>query len=192
MLNSLRFCAGITVVKPTLLLVCLAMATALTAGCASMSEKECLTVNWLDKGFRDGRNGEPLTRIEDHREACSKVGVMLDLPQYVKGRDQGILHYCTPGNGLEEGRRGRQYRNACPAHLEHQFLDSHRQGKKIYDADQRIEELNRESRQIEQTLRDEEDKKKRSKLRQDLREIDRQLLRARDDLRYLERRIKYR
>ena len=173
-------------------LISVAMAIVLTSGCASMSEQECLTANWLDAGFRDGRNGEPLTRIEDHRNACSKVGVSPDRTQYLKGRDQGILLYCTPENALQEGRQGRQYRNACPAHLEHRFLGAYQQGKQIYDADQYVEKLTRESRQIEQALKDEEDNKQRRILRQELRDIDRQLQRARDDLRHLEGRLNYR
>src|SRR5690554_6332159 len=90
-------------------------------GCASMSEKECLTVNWEEQGFRDGRAGHPRARVEDHRDACSKVGVIPDLVRYQKGREQGVLEYCTPQNALAEGRVGRHYRNACPVSLERDF-----------------------------------------------------------------------
>lgn len=163
----------------------------LLSSCASMSEQQCLTANWLDQGFRDGRNGEPLTRIEDHRQACAKVGVTPDQRLYFKGRDQGILLYCTPDNAIQEGRLGRAYRNACPAHLEHSFLLAYEQGKQIYDVEQHIEKLNTESKQLEQALRKEEDRDQYRYLRQELRDIDRQLQRAREDLRYLERRLRY-
>ncbi|HZJ94103.1 MAG TPA: DUF2799 domain-containing protein [Thiopseudomonas sp.] len=169
----------------------LAALTVFISGCASMSEQECLTANWLDQGFRDGRNGQPLSRVEDHRQACAKVGVRPDLQLYLQGRERGIMHYCTPENAIEQGRLGRPYRNACPAHLEHRFLLAYEQGKKIYDAEQRIETLNRESKQLEQRLKSEKDKDSRRYVRQELRDVDRQLQQAREDLRYLERRLRY-
>lgn len=169
----------------------LAVAAVFVSGCASMSEQECLSANWLDQGFRDGRNGQPLRRFEEHRQACAKVGVRPDQRLYLQGREQGIVHYCTPENAFEEGRLGRQYRNACPAHLEHGFLLAYEQGKLVYDAEQRIEKLNRESRQLEQRLKTEKDKDSQQSIRQELRDVDRQLQGAREDLRYLERRLRH-
>lgn len=177
--------------KRTARIAGLAVLAVLLSSCASMSEQECLTANWLDQGFRDGRNGEPLTRIEDHRQACAKVGVTPDQRLYFKGRDQGVLLYCTPDNAIQEGRLGRAYRNACPAHLEHRFLLAYEQGKQIYDVEQHIEKLNTESKQLEQSLRKEEDRDRYRYLRQELRDIDRQLQRAREELHYLERRLRY-
>lgn len=76
-------------------------------------------------------------------------------------------------------------------HAQHRFLQAYEQGKEIYDVEQHIEKLNTESNQLEQALRKEEDRDKHRYLRQELRDIDRQLQRARDDLRYLERRLRY-
>ena len=177
--------------KSTAQVISLVAAAVLVSSCASMSEQECLTANWLDQGFRDGRNGEPLMRIEDHRQACAKVGIRPDQKRYFQGRDQGILHYCTPDNGFQEGRLGRQYRNACPAHLEYRFLQAYEQGKQLYDVEQDIEKLNKEANQLEQSLSKEDDKDKRRYVRQELRDVDRQLQRAHEELRYLERRQRY-
>lgn len=163
----------------------------LLSGCASMSEQECVTANWLDQGFRDGRTGQPLSRLADHRKACAKVGVRPDEGLYFTGRDQGITIYCTPENALLAGRQGQPYRNACPAALEQQFLVSYEQGKQLYDAEQRIEALNRDTRQLEQLLRDEDDREKRRDLRQNIRDLDWERQRARDEQSYLERRLHY-
>ena len=163
----------------------------LLTGCASMSEQECLTANWLDQGFRDGRTGQPLARIGDHRKACAKVGVRPDDALYFQGRDQGIVLYCTPENALAVGRQGQPYRNACPAALEHQFLVSYEQGKQLYDAELRIEALNEDTRQLELLLRDEDDREKRRDLRQHIRDLDWERQRARDEQRYLESRLPY-
>ncbi len=167
------------------------VAVVLISSCASMTENECLTVNWLDQGFRDGRNGQALSRLEEHRQACAKVGVTPNRQLYFQGRDQGILHYCSPQNALQEGLKGQPYRNACPAHLEHGFLVAYDKGKQIYDAEQRVEKLNQQSSQLENTLKKENDQEERRYLRQELRDIDRQLQQAREDMRYLERRLRY-
>lgn len=161
------------------------------SGCASMSEKECLTANWFDQGYRDGRNGEPLSRIEDHRQACEKVGIIPERGRYFDGRDRGILEYCTPANALHEGRQGRYYRNSCPAHLERNFLIYYEDGKRVYTAEQQVEELNRRSTQLQNILKKEKDETQRNRLRRELRDIDKELSRARDNVRYQERRIRY-
>lgn len=177
--------------KSKVKIISLVVAVTFLSSCASMSEQECLSANWLDQGFRDGRNGQPLRRFEEHRQACVKVGVRPDQRLYLKGRDQGIVHYCAPSNAVEEGRLGRQYRNACPAHLEYGFLRAYEQGRLVYDAEQRIEKLNRESRQLEERLKTEKDKESRHSIRQELRAVDRQLQGAREDMRYLERRLRH-
>ncbi|WP_319784053.1 DUF2799 domain-containing protein [Oceanisphaera sp. IT1-181] len=164
-------------------------AVILLTGCASMSKQECLTANWLDQGFRDGRSGQPLTRIVDHRQACTKVGVIPKDTLYFQGRDQGIVHYCTSENGLAVGRQGHPYRNACPAALEHKFLVSYKQGKQLYEAEQRIEALSQDTHQLELLLRDEDDREQRRYLRHHIRGLDWELQRARDEQRYLERNL---
>ncbi|TKR56704.1 DUF2799 domain-containing protein [Allopusillimonas ginsengisoli] len=164
------------------LLIMLAIVSGM-AGCASMSEKDCLTANWQDQGYRDGRDGLPLSRIEDHREACWKVGVVPDARQYQAGRAVGIREYCTPDRALYEGRQGRPYRNACPANLERQFLQYHQAGRRIYDAEQHVDSLNSQSRQLQNQLDKEKNASRRKQLRRELRDLDYRLQRARDDVR---------
>ena len=168
----------------------IAMVALLLSGCASMSKEECLTANWLDQGFRDGRTGQPLSRLEDHRAACAKVSVIPNDNLYIEGREQGILLYCTPESALQEGLQGRPYRDACPAELEHAFLLAYNKGKQVYKAEQQVEQLNSQSRQLEQSLVREDDKNQRRYLRRQLRELDWELQRARDEYRYLERQLR--
>lgn len=154
-----------------------------------MSEQECLTANWLDQGYRDGVRGEPVSRLADHSKACAKVGVYPDMIRYQKGRDQGVLEYCRPQNALQQGRLGNYYKNACPAHLERQFLRYYNEGKRVYEAEQEVRDLTSRSEQLERNLKKEQDPTKRQSLRQQLRQLDRQTSRARDQLRYLERQL---
>lgn len=166
-------------------------ASAILGGCASMSEKECLTANWTDQGYRDGRQGFSLARVEDHREACAKVGVVPDMALYRRGHAQGVLEYCTPQNAVAEGRSGRPYRNACPAGLEGEFLAYHEAGMRAFHAQQRLDGLNRESERLQRTLAKEKNEAQRKRLRSDLRNLDRDLRSARDALHYEERRLPF-
>lgn len=170
-------------------LLCMGAVALTMGGCASMSEKECLSANWQEQGYRDGRNGHPASRVEDHREACAGVGVVPDTEQYRKGRDQGVLEYCTPENAAREGRAGRSYRNACPAWLEGTFLTYHRLGYQAYQAQQRLDSLNRQMEQTQRNLDQEKKEDKRRELREELRSLDRRLYQARQELRDAERRL---
>ncbi|ART79420.1 DUF2799 domain-containing protein [Oceanisphaera avium] len=163
----------------------------LLSSCASMSEEQCLTANWLDQGFRDGRVGQPLARLADHRKACAKVGVTPNEARYFEGRDQGILSYCTPENGLRVGRQGQTYRNACPAHLEQAFLVAFDKGKALYETEQTLEKLQQQRQELERLLIEEEDANTRRYLYQSLRERDWELRRVQEEQRYLERRLRY-
>lgn len=162
------------------------------SGCASMSEGECLTANWFDKGYKDASRGYPVSRVVDYREACSGVGIVPDVARYRKGYDEGIVQYCMPANGLAEGRAGHYYANVCPARLEGQFLVYYRYGRAAYDAQQRVDQLNNRSRRLQRELHKEKDADARRRLRDELRSLDHRLRLARDELAEFDRRMPYR
>ncbi len=157
-----------------------------------MSEGECLTANWVDRGYKDGRHGYPASRVVDHSEACAKVGVAPDIRLYRKGYDQGIAQYCTPANAVAEGRAGHAYGHVCPARLEGRFLVYYRQGRVAYDAQQRVDRLNSESRRLQHELDEEKEARARRRLRSELQNLDRRLRRARNELAEFDRRLPYR
>ena len=82
---------------------------ALLGGCATMSESECLTVDWQTVGFEDGVAGYSGDRIGQHRKACAKHGVSPDLVGYQRGREAGLREYCQPANGFRVGSHGGSY-----------------------------------------------------------------------------------
>lgn len=162
----------------------------LFAGCASMSAEECRTANWREQGMRDGQNGQPRSYLEEHREACAKVGVVPNAGQYEAGRAVGIKYYCTPANGLNEGRQGHSYRNACPPELEPAFLDRYKAGYRVYQAQKRIDSLVSEQRNKQYQLDKAKDDNTRDSLRRQLRDLDYSLRSARDNLAYEESRLR--
>jgi hypothetical protein len=156
--------------------------TATLAGCASMSEQECLTADWYARGVQDGRSGYARSYVEDHREACAKVGVVPDVTAYNRGHAVGIRDYCTPENGARVGRHGGYYRNSCPPDLEPGFLQRYRAAYRVYEAEQRVRQLDNDIRRKERELDSERNEDKRRRLRRELNDLDDRLRRARHDL----------
>lgn len=161
------------------------------SGCASMTPEECRTADWYERGMYDGLQGEPRAYIEEHRAVCAKAGVKTDVSLWQKGRMVGIRQYCQPDNAEALGLKGRTYQSgACPPEMESAFLQRYRAGKRVYDAEQRVQQLVREQRAKERDLENAREDHVRKRLRQELRDLDRRLRSARDDVDYEEQRLR--
>lgn len=124
--------------------VCLSLAA---AGCASLSESECLNADWESIGESDGAHGHGRDRIRAHLEACAAYGVTPDRDAWAQGWRSGLDRYCTVSGGLHHGRRGGAYTGVCPAEIEPDFMEGYRVGRRIHD-------LHLEIREIEADIRD--------------------------------------
>ena len=94
----------------------------LLAGCASMSEDQCRRADWLERGQRDGRNGENPYRIDDHRKACGKVGIVPDLRLSMPAateREATTTRALGPWQGPDVRDRDRVRPVAWPSHGGH-------------------------------------------------------------------------
>jgi outer membrane murein-binding lipoprotein Lpp len=104
----------------------------LLSGCSTLSKQECLDSNWFSIGNRDGMQGRPVTRLQQHGEACKEYNVTPNAAQYEKGRNEGLTIYCTPENGLKIGRQGVRYEYVCPKNIEQGFLKKYEMGSEIH------------------------------------------------------------
>lgn len=118
------------------------------ASCATLDENQCQVVDWRQLGEADGNRGLPPTHIGEHQKACARFGLPVDAASWQSGWDRGIASYCTPANGLAQGRSGNIYRNACPADQAAAFVQAHRIGKAVHDARQRREVIQDEIDQL--------------------------------------------
>jgi hypothetical protein len=117
------------------------------SGCASgLSKQECDVADWRAIGYEDGVKGWSQVRIGEHRKACAKHGVPLDLDAYRSGWEEGVQRYCQPGNGYHEGRAGRRYLGVCPQGLEPAFLSAYHDGRERYALEA---EVNRIAKQLQ-------------------------------------------
>ncbi len=159
-------------------------------GCASLSESECKEGDWRSIGFRDGRSGQPVVRIQDHVKACKKHGIHPDPALYTEGRQSGLRLYCTPKSGFHSGLYGRTYYNVCPPSVSRGFLAGRDLGEQLRRAESsfnsarsRIEQLKRDRARIREKIADLR-QKRRSASPGDKLDIDSQILslEAKNDL----------
>ncbi|WP_051560487.1 DUF2799 domain-containing protein [Marinobacterium jannaschii] len=101
-------------------------------GCATLNKETCLSEDWYQVGFADGRNGFLTERIIKHDEACAKYDISPDEPSYLQGHTAGLTEYCTPEGGYRAGSLGYRYNNLCAGEGEAEFLKSYRRGYSAY------------------------------------------------------------
>lgn len=148
-------------------------AMAMLGGCASMSESECQRADWYQKGVQDGRDGQTRDRVEDHAQACGKVGVHPDEARWQSGWAEGVRRYCRPANGWQLGLKGEFYRGVCADQPDGAaFEDAYQSAKRIYDVGQQIDRNYRDMQRLERDLAEAKTDDERKRLRGLLRELD--------------------
>jgi len=125
----------------------------LLAGCATLSESQCVASDWRTVGYSDGLKGVPASQLLKHQNACVKHGVVPDRDEYLAGWNDGIEQHCQPDNGFSVGERGAAYSNLCPEHLQEAFYAAYQDGRQLYLAKTEISRLERQVSQKEYRLK---------------------------------------
>ena len=174
----------------------------LHAGCATMSQGECLSGNWGRVGYDDGAAGYPSSRLRNHEQACAAHGVGVDARTYLDAREQGLEVFCTPYRGFTVASNGQNYAGVCPAHLERGFLAGFSDGRFVHEAKQHLDSvgsdvsaieyrIRKASQDIDKTnkrLRSAENDDERNRLQREVRNLRGDIRRADEDLRHAQRR----
>lgn len=127
------------------------------SGCATLSKTECKQANWQEIGFEDAAEGYAVTRIREHRKACSKYNVSPDLNRYRTGYHLGLKEFCRYPNGVKKGLAGYQYGGICPADLEEDFLAGYHKGFAVYEARSKRSKQEAELNRLRTRLQDKEE-----------------------------------
>jgi len=172
------------------------------SGCASLNEAECRQGDWASIGQMDGSNGYPMTRFQEHVEACTKFSVAPDQAAYSRARDIGLSSYCTPERGFTEGRTGNAYHGVCPPQSAGLFMTAYNDGRIVKDvadrrnavastlssAQYRLEEIEGHIRDVQRVLDNRETSAaERDQRRNQLSDLRRDRERERDRMRDAER-----
>lgn len=114
---------------------------AIVAGCATLNENECRTVDWRELGREDGAKGYESSRLGDHMEACGKFGIAPDGDSYRAGREEGLRQYCTLDNALQLGMNGSGYHQVCPGDIGAAFAVTYNRGAALHTIQSDIQDL---------------------------------------------------
>lgn len=110
------------------------------AGCATISQEECVAADWMVIGEADGAMGyAPQERFAGHTKACNKIGIVPDQTLWNQGYQKGLIRYCTPQNGLSVGEAGKSYANVCPLNSAGRFQHAYDLGRKSYNIQRNID-----------------------------------------------------
>lgn len=168
------------------------------SSCATLNQEQCLAGDWSGIGYTDGTSGYGPGRLSAHQEACARHGVSPDPVAWDRGRQRGLVVYCTPENGFRVGMQGGRSTGVCPRELEAAFSYGIEDGLLVHAAVNRVNDLVRirdeadqRARQIEVEIRREEDRlgdsalsdAERDAVRERLRRLRRDRDRALDDSR---------
>ncbi len=163
-----------------------AIAAACVTGCATIPEDQCAKMDWYDLGLKDGAAGYAAERLVEHRNACARVNVAPDELRYLQGRKAGIAQYCQPDNAFRDGLAGREYHGVCDA----TFARNHRAAYNVANFRKEIEKNRSAVSWRESELRsDQASDARKSNLRSEIRDLDRQREALRDGLFAAEREL---
>ncbi len=110
----------------------------LLTSCASLTKEECQLGNWLVIGHSDGVNGRSASRISEHQKACARVNINPNYAEWERGRQAGLLEYCTESNAYRLGRRGRTINSVCPEKKAMRLIKMNEKGKVLYRLESKI------------------------------------------------------
>lgn len=101
------------------------------SGCAVMSEDECRSANWYDKGYSDGASGTGSAMLGEYIDACKKY-VHVDTAAYNEGRRRGADVFCTDDNAYQLGMNGTGVSDICRVSSNYSnFGEYYRRGKTV-------------------------------------------------------------
>lgn len=111
----------------------LAFGVVLLAGCVPhLTEQQCKSMNWYDRGYNDGTRGELKRDLSRDISDCAKFNIDVSVKGYTRGWEAGLRIFCRPGNGFQLGINGQTYHRICPLDLAPEFEHQWRRGLRQY------------------------------------------------------------
>ena len=121
-------------------------------GCSSISPQECQVGDWFAIGKTDGQQGIASSKFRSYQKECAEHGVGSDFKAYEQGHAEGVLLYCTYDAGRELGQSGGAYNKVCTGALEPQFRLGYDRGRKWYQAESALLNLQKTLQQNADTI----------------------------------------
>ncbi len=158
--------------------------------CATLSQEDCMQGAWFELGLQDGRQGKTFKRLAKHQKSCTEYGIGIDREAYDAGRKQGLDDYCQLDNAVNIGLRGYRYQSVCPSEIHRTFLRHNQAAYDVYQGKKNLENVdNRLSYEEKSLLNTDLSDKKRSKIRVEIHDLDRERSRLQHELYSKEHRL---
>ncbi|GAB2888485.1 DUF2799 domain-containing protein [Microbulbifer echini] len=126
---------------PAKLSVLLLVFAIVSSGCAVISEEECRTGLWYERGVRDGARGRSQALVYDIAQECQGHEVYVDSEAWLRGHEEGVEQFCTAENGYKQGRQGRKYEGVCNGPSADIFMQHYQRGLAEYRVAQQYHNL---------------------------------------------------
>ncbi|MDO9184008.1 MAG: DUF2799 domain-containing protein [Bacteriovorax sp.] len=112
----------------------------LTTSCSSVISKNDCKKDMNAFGLDHGKHG--LSSLADElRRVCTTGESSVDLQAYQTGFNMGWSDFCTTFHGFEMGRKGDLYKSFCPLDKEELFHEKFLIGKKVYEKNDQVTEI---------------------------------------------------
>ena len=85
----------------------------LVSGCTRLTEEQCQILNWEAEGRAAGQYGAGPTSYSRLASQCSRFAIAPDYNAYERGRQQGLVRFCTPDGVYIAGMAGRGSTAQC-------------------------------------------------------------------------------
>lgn len=122
----------------------------ITASCSTMSKKECQNADWWELGFSDlSQHGRANSYYNTREKACTKHKVASSKDAYMKGWNEAVPTYCTNETIYNIGVKGVGFLDICPQDKYQDLLSYYTKGRKVYEINLQIKQINYEITNIE-------------------------------------------
>lgn len=125
----------------------------LLSSCATLSRDECKVAQWREVGYTDAAQGYSAARVADHRSACARVNVAVNLADYTAGYDEGLKLYCQPSVAYRLASQGQAYSSQCTVKRFPSLRPAYNQGVVYYQLQQERTALHHKHQEKQEQLK---------------------------------------
>ena len=104
--------------------------------CASLSPEDCTKTDWVQKGERDGSNGESSSLFSKYQQQCLEHGVKISQANYTQGYNHGLRQFCSYKTGYQNGIDGSDPLTECD-HISPSFTRGYEEGFREFQITER-------------------------------------------------------
>ncbi len=122
----------------------------LITGCSTYSKKECVEMNWQQRGLQAAYWGQrKVDAFGYYVQECEvEHRIAPDAVTFNAGYAQGLISYCSAERASELGSEGHAYQRICPKEKEADFLNAYIPAKMEYLSDA-VLKLKRQNNDLE-------------------------------------------